>query len=180
MPGHSLNSQEMVRSFEQLNDCLTKCKDVSDCGRITYCIDEVKRIGDAVKYSECISNNKYMYQFTECSWNLTKPCKRGDYTFINDFKISFEKINTGLDKLKSDLDIVLTNEHLVSKSSEDFLKDESVKLVLDDVSLLYCDLMRYSDQIDLVIEIVEWLSYTGFLCGSLVLTMMYMRWSGWL
>lgn len=77
--------------------------------------------------------------------------------------------------MKSDLDIVLTNEHLVSKSSEDFLKDESVKLVLDDVSLLYCDLMRYSDQIDLVIEIVDWLSYTGFLCGSLVLTMMYMR-----
>lgn len=175
MPGNSFSSMEMVRLFEQLKDCLTKCKDSKDYARMTYCIDEAKRVSDAIRYSDCISNSKYMYQFTECSEDITKECRRGNFTLPQDFRESFEKIDKGFDKLLNDLENVLANQDLMGQLPEDFLKDESVKLVFNDVALLHCDLMRYYDQIDLLVEIFNGLSYTGFLCGSLILTVMFIH-----
>lgn len=77
-----------------------------------------------------------------------------------------------------DLDVVLKDQNLLDQSTEVILKDPNVISVLNDISLLHCELLRYFEQIGFLVEIFNGLSYIGFLSGSIILTFMFLHWGG--
>jgi hypothetical protein len=178
MVGKSFHGHEFVRFLEQLNDCLSKSKESRNFAQIADCLGDAKKISDALKYSDCINNSKYVHQFSECSKDITKECRRGDFTLPSDFKESIQTVNSRYEKLLEHLDNVLKNEELLTKDPEVFLSDEGVRLIFDDVGLLHCSLMKFYDQCGMLVEIFDGLCYTGFLCSALVLTFMFVHYGG--
>lgn len=168
-----LNNKDAIKFFEQLKDCISTNKELGR-KKMFDCIEEANKVNEVIKYTDCVNNNfKSVPKIVECvekknSYNLKYEVEDYETIWPTDLTKDLAKIDNDFSKLQGDLDVILNNKDLLEKSTESILKDENVALVLNDISLLHGDILKYIDHVYQAAESLTILLYIGSFAGCAI------------